>query len=486
MCKFMILLGMMISHIACAQQEPIAKEQLYPYLDREGQFGYVDENLQMRIQPQYKTASLFTEQGFAVITDSLDRKGVIDKNNKVIITADYDAIQLYALNNATIAEVYRYYYTRWRFWEWEFLPGFSFMGSGDDGRLFDTKVKRLKKTVFVLGDKPKKVKSERLTDKGYVNKYFNIKTLDSNQILIDGSLYTIGVNGERLMASNIKDPITKYSFAQEKDKHLYIIDHKGKRINEKAYTLLDSITFKVEGVPVGKHLARDYAPIASAYQNTEGLVFIYPDFSKPLPQHIHDNRHPDDPSVEELIRGLWMLASVPDSDYFIFMSFRDGKRFFRFLDTQGNWHKTIPSHIPFTVVLPSGNIIWPAREHYILPLQVPEGWKIDRITALKEDSLYHITLQRDKEVRQGVWDFNKKQWLITPDYYEVYLMDNTRCWRFHSEYGGLWGVMDHNGTVLIEPTYSTLRSDGWVTQKESGKYISFYLHPQTLEELREK
>src|SRR5690606_3789723 len=94
--KFMVLLLTMITSSACAQHKPQImdrlQETLYPYRDKEGRFGYADKNLQIHIEPQYKTASLFTEQGFAMVTNSLNKTGVIDKNNRVVIPLDYDRI----------------------------------------------------------------------------------------------------------------------------------------------------------------------------------------------------------------------------------------------------------------------------------------------------------------------------------------------------------------------------------------------------------
>jgi len=486
----MVLVCAMLTGSACVQTgspvDVIPHQPLYPYRDKSGKFGYADENLHIKIKPQYKHASLFTEQGFAVVTDSLDKKGVIDQNNKMIITPDYDAIQLHALENFTIAGVHKSYYTRWRFWEWKFLPGFNLMGGGNDNRLFDTKVKRLKKILFILGDKPRKVQSERLTDRGYTEKYFNISTLDSNQVLIDHRLYNIDRKGAQFLTGGIMGTLTKHTFAQRKGQHLYIMDRNGKQVKEKEYTLLDSIGFKVEDLPVVRHLTREYAPVASAYRNEEGLVFIYPDFSKALPHLIRENMHPGDPTAEELIRGLWSLASVPESDYFMFMSFRDEKYFFRFLDTQGNWHQNLPPGIHFAVTQGMGDILWPEKEYYIPENQVPEGWKIDRISGLSDSALYHVTLRQDKAVRQGIWDFEQQHWLIAPEYYEVYPMDNPRYWRYQLKKDGLWGLMDYKGTVLIKPSYYYLNPDGWVSQQENDEVISFYLHPQTLEEFRGK
>lgn len=490
MTKFTVFVCAMLIGSASAQTgSPIdvtSQGALYPYRDKSGKFGYADENLHIKIAPQYKHASLFTGQGFAVVTDSLNREGVINQNNSVILAPEYDDIHLHALEDFTIAEVHKSYDTRWRFWDWKFLPGFNLMGGGNDNRLFDAKVKRIAKTVFVLGDKPRKVQGERLTDKGYAEKYFNISTLDSNQVLIDHKLYNIDVKDAHSVSDDIIEPLTEHTFAQQKGQRLYIVDRNGKKADKKGYTLLDSIVFKVEDVPVAKRLTREYAPIASAYRNDDGLIFIYPDFSKPLPWLIHDNMHAGDPSAEELIRGLWMLASVPGSDYFLFMSYRGGEHFFRFLDTQGNWHQTLPPDIPFTVTERPGNILWPEKEYYIPESRVPKGWKIDRISGLSDSSMYHVTLLQDKAVRQGIWDFGKQEWLIAPEYYEVYPMDNPLYWRYHAEHDGLWGLMDNHGKTLIKPTYYYLNPDGWVSRQENDEVISFYLHLPTLTEFREK
>jgi len=488
----MVLLWTILTSSACARQEPLVTEMLhetlFPYRDQAGRFGYADENLQIQIEPQYKSASLFNEQGFAVVTDSLGRAGVIDKNNRVMIPAAYDNIHLFALKDFTLAEVRKTYYSRWRFWEWKFLPGFNLMGGGNDNRLFDTKVKRLKKTVFILGNENKKIRSERVTVSGYTKDYFDINTLDSNQVLIDGTLYDIGAKGARSIVGKIKEPLTEHTFAQQKGQRLYIIDRKGKKAAGNSYKLLDSIEFKVKDLPLMVYLTKDnYQSVASAYEGEEGHIFIYPDLSKPLPRFIHDNMHTADLTAEEILRGLQMIASVPGSDSFLFMSYHHGERFFWFLDIQGNWHQTLPSGIPFTVTLPSGDILWPAKEHYIPQDQIPDNWEIRRINQLSDGSLYHVTIRRDRTIRQGIWDFTNKQWLIVPKDYQVYQLGKShQQWRFQSEKDGLWGVMDNHGNVLIKPTYYSISPDGWVVQQENGKYISFYLDLPTRREFRKK
>lgn len=224
----------------------------------------------------------------------------------------------------------------------------------------------------------------------------------------------------------------------------------------------------------------------SAYQNAAGAYFIYPNLSKALPQIIHDNKFEEVPSTEEILRGLWLLASVPNSDYFLFMGYRDGKRYFSALDTQGSWHQTLPPDPLFTVVQNTGRILWPTQEHFIPDQQIPEGWMVQEIIQVRENSLYEIRIVKNQEERQGIWDNGLKQWLFAPEYYAIYPMNNKMYWRYQSEKNGLWGVKDTESKVLIEPTYHRLQPDGWVTKRHDEGSISFYLHPQTLVELREK
>ena len=67
MMKHMILLCIFFSSNACAQPKlsvnNTSSENLYPYRYKSGKFGYVNDSLQTRIEPQYDHAELFTEHG---------------------------------------------------------------------------------------------------------------------------------------------------------------------------------------------------------------------------------------------------------------------------------------------------------------------------------------------------------------------------------------------------------------------------------------
>lgn len=484
----MILFWTMFTGSAYAQQAVAVKQPLYPYLSKDGLFGFADEHLTLQIPPKYKAVSLFTRQGYSVVTDSLGKKGVIDIRKGMVLPITNESIQLFELDDFTLAAVSNAYYSRLRFWEWKFLPGFNLMGTGNDKRLFDTKVKRIKKTVFILGGKNQKVKSARITPSGYYMNNFNISILDNNQVLIDGALYKISSKGARLMTKGIQDTLAGHRFAQRRGNRLYILDRDGNPVGTKGYALLDSLEFIVNDLPHTVQLnSSGFQAICRAYKDEEGKVFIYPDFSKQLPRILSGKLPENDSRAEDVIRGIWRIAAIPGSDYFLFMHYQDGKRIFWFLDRQGNWHANLPSEVPFTVTLPSGDILWPQSDRFISDDQVPDQWEIRTISRLGESSGYRIAIGQGKTTRQGIWDIDKNQWLIRPKYYQVYpLGDNKRRWAFQPEKSGLWGIMDQQGEVLVKPVYYSITREGWVQLQENGRYISFYLDLKTLRPFREK
>src|SRR5690606_41216410 len=108
--KFMVLICMLFVCDAYGQHDLLGKDVLreagYPNRDKSGKFGYADDNLNIVIEPQYATATVFTKQGFAVITDSLKRKGVIERNNDSVVPTVYEYIRLSLLYHQTWGEAY--------------------------------------------------------------------------------------------------------------------------------------------------------------------------------------------------------------------------------------------------------------------------------------------------------------------------------------------------------------------------------------------
>ena len=493
--KYMAFLWTIIVSSTCGAQQPgrqaPSPEPLYPYLGKDGRYGYVEAGFRVGIPPQYRQAGPFNEQGYAVVVNDANRYGVINMANEAVIPLIYEHVSLTMLQDYTVAETQESYRAGYRFWDWHFLPGFNIIGGSGDRRLFDTKVTREKRTLWILGPKNRKIASKAETKPTSINAHFRITALENNRLWADGDLYAIGNRGARRIASHIKIPPRGFPYIQHRGDKLRVADHNGRPIDRRVFTPVDAATIKVGNVPVSVVLSPINLRKPSAYRDTDGNYYCYPDFGKPLPGAVQDTV-PDNirlSAKEILTKHLWMMASVPDSDYFVLMGFDDGTRFFLFLDTQGRWHQTLPSDIPFTVVEPSGNIIWPGIDHYIGSGQVPEGWSARTIRQLGDTPLHTVTLRKDKTQRQGVWNVDTQQWHIAPDHYYrvVPLGSGFGQWAFQPDNkDDLWGIIDADGVVKVPPRYRSISPDGYVQLPTGdGRNLSFYLHLPSLRELRE-
>ena len=485
-----------VSNVCGAQQpdrQASSSEPLYPYLGKDGRYGYVEAGFRVGIPPQYRQAGPFNEQGYAVVVNDANQYGVINTANEAVIPLIYEHVSLTTLEDYTVAETQESYSADYRFWDWRFLPGFNIIGGTGDKRLFDTKVTREKRTLWVLGPKNRKIASKAETKPTFGKAYFRIITLENNRLWVDGHLYAIGGRGARRLASHIKIPSGDFPFLQHLGNKLRVVDRNGKPIDRRVFTPVDSVSLKMNNstrtdisLTVKKNRQQ---PIL--YHDGHGNYYCYPDFGKPLPDTVQ-NTSPDEDGLSAqkvLQEQLWMMAPVPKGDYFVLMNFDDGTRFFRFLDTQGNMHRTLPTDIPFSVTVePTGSIIWPDVDHYIGSDQVPEGWSVHSICLLDNTPLHIVTLQKDKTQRQGVWNVDTQQWHIAPDHYSVApLGSDFEQWAFQPDNkDDLWGIIDARGDVKVPPRYRSISPDGYVRiQADDGHGLSFYLHLPSLRELRE-
>src|SRR5699024_7060751 len=143
-------------------------------------YGYADFDGNVVIEPQYKHADFFIN-GKAVIQTTDGQRKLIDSDNQEIhIPIKYDEVKIHTLGNQTILELVKTYSSRLRFWEWKFLPDFSFMGSSTRNRLIDTHVLREKRSLYWLEGK-RKISSKTIS-KPKGNSYFHIKIIDEYTI----------------------------------------------------------------------------------------------------------------------------------------------------------------------------------------------------------------------------------------------------------------------------------------------------------------
>ena len=494
----MAFLWTIISSNVCGAQQPggqgSSSESLYTYLGKDGRYGYVEAGFRVSIPPQYRQAGPFNAQGYAVVVNDANQYGVINTTNEAVVPLIYEHVSLTTLEDYTVAETQESYSADYRFWDWRFLPGFNIIGGNGDKRLFDTKVKREKRTLWVLGSQNRKITSKAETKPTSIDAYFRTIPLEKNRLWVDGNLYSIGNRGSRRLASHIKIPSGGFPYLQQLGDNVRVVDLSGKPIDRRIFAPVDSATLKMSNsmqtyisLTVKKNRQQ---PIL--YRDNSGNYYCYPDFGKPLPDTVQ-NDPPDEDGLSAqnvLQKQLWMMTPVPNSDYFVLMNFNDKRRFFRFLDTQGKMHRTLPKDIHFSVTVePTDFIIWPDIDHYISSDQIPLGWFAHSIRLLDNTPLHIVTLRKDKAQRQGVWNVDTQQWSIDPDHYSIApLGSNFELWAYQSKNkDSLWGIMDAHGNVKVSPRYRSVSPNGYVQfPSDDGRNLFFYLHLPSLYELREQ
>ena len=460
---------------------------LYPYLDSSGLYGYADSTGSLVIQPAYKEAGKFSDRGYAVVAIGSNKMGVIDQQNQVIIPFEYEQVHIYELDNYTVASLSKTYINKWRFWDWKFLPGLNLLGGGSrDNRLFDTRVKRKKQSVVILGSSVKQIMSRRVNGK-YSSSYFDVRALTDNRLLIEGVLYKIAAKGAKRLAQVKMIPERMDQFFNTYENKLYLLDSMGKRVDKDGFTRLSSIEFKINNNVHTLELGLERRnQIAKAYKNKHGQVFIFPDFEKALPLRLQDNLKDTALNAIDVLQQAYMLYPVPNQPYFFWMG-KDSSRqpFFKFLDTAGRWHNDLPDNNGFTVNRGDNSILWPRSEYYISKDDLPQGWHVSLIYPLWDEDLYEVRIRKDSISKEGIWNLKDKKWLIQPKYESVNRVED-HYWRFQKDKEGLWGVLDNQGKELIQPKYFFIDSEGWTQLKLKKGYATFYLHLPTLKEFRTK
>src|SRR5690554_2037562 len=463
-------------------------EKLYPYLGANDLYGYADSEGNILIKPQYSEANFFQNNTAIVRLEGEKEKLINPDNQQIPIPIEYDELRLHSFSQFTIIELIETYANRWRFWEWKFLPDFSFMGSSSRNRLFDTEVMREKRSLYWLeGDH--KIQSKK-GGKGNGETYFYLNSVGENKIQIDHNFYRIENQTIKRIVKNVKTGkgVNGGFFLQKKRNHFQIIDSTGRKLSTQKFNHQVEIELEVEGTPytlVSESHYPTYRKSANFYKDHKGHFYIYPDLSKKFPSEI--NRYPfqDSITAKEILKRAQTLVSIPDTDRFLLVH---GRKVFA-IDTAGNWQNPDENREQITVLTRSGNTVWPTASYELGDPVLPDGWKISSFRSLdKTKKWYKVHIRNEDQRLQGVWDTNTQTWIMSPIYYQLgYSMDHKRFLLFQSEKDGKWGFYNlENQQVHIPPTYNSVSGTGWVSLDDLGNRKRFYLDVETKREFREK
>lgn len=493
--KYLMTVLIVLSCCSCYGQtadymELDTKKELYPYLGVNDLYGYADIMGNVVIEPQYERAELFSN-GVAIVRKEEGMTQLIDTDNRVIsIPLKYDQLTLHPFSNYTLLESTYQYTNRWRFWEWKFLPDFSFLGSSTRNRLFDTAVQRERRTLYWL-EGQRELTSKKAT-KSKADAYFYLQPVtEENTLQIDDGFY----RAEDSRIKRIAKGVVAYKwleedhYLQKKGSTLRVIDSTGRQVMPHRFRPIMELPLEVEGqhFPLATELYEPtYYKSGDFYQDDKGNLHVYPDLKKTFPQHIHPYPFSDSIDATEILKRAQSFAPIAHSDRFL-LALDYGKRVF-VLDTAGNWHDPKESIGQITVVSPSGSILWPSYRDVLGTLPLSDGWRVSAIRAYgATQDLFKVSIRNEEQRLEGVWDRKAQHWVATPQYHQISSVIHRYPFvAFQVEKEGKWGFYDlERKQVHIPPTYDYADGRHWVALYSETNNL-FYLDIASKREFRER
>ncbi|MGG7438211.1 hypothetical protein ACQ7CU_09020 [Chryseobacterium arthrosphaerae] len=488
--KTIVLSGffMLNSIIACTQEKqdrPSAMKAIpaVPFLTRQNDFVYVDKtNLKSVINQKFKSASVFTPTGYAVVENEKGEYAVIDGTGKMVLDFSPSQIGLNVVNGLTFYKKDIEYDKKMPFWKWEW----NIMGSGISKEqtyhtieigIIESRQILLKEDIPYLED----------------NYALNFISVDEDHVFWNGALYRIKKNSLNKIENNIAELLENKRFIKPSGKSFSIYELNLKKAVhselEGSETL--SIQYGNEIIALNEVNKERYEPDVPKLlvdHNTRD-VYPFPQYEKVFPKKITKATA----SQIDFIKKTSLVYSVTNSPYFLLGVFNYDHEVWAYdwlyVDTEGKITDSIGTY-HFKVLDQLGNLVWPDRKMILPDQYIGKNWKFGKINAYEgmQDN-YLIRIEDEKQLRtMGLWNSSKKIWEIKPDYHDISVLDTEKqIYALQTEQDGPYMLFDNKTKKNIgSKAYQSINSDGWVNvQLPSGQTINYYIDIYSGKEYKE-
>ncbi|WHT72183.1 WG repeat-containing protein [Myroides odoratimimus] len=446
---------------------------IYPFVDEKGMYGYCNQDKQIVISQQYASGGLFTKSGYAVVRDKQGMYGVIDLENKEVLKCRYDRIELYEVGCFTVANIVQSYTVHSRFWQWKFLPNFNIMSTSSSFKpLWGTEVIREKVTVLALDTRQvldtKTVTKDKLYRSGTSIK---IKQIGSKLIQVGDDLYF--AKKDRLKRI-VKKVVSTYDnglrwVRKVNDDEVRVYNLKGKRV--KSYEVIPQpifpITYKGKEYKVSMQTAKSHLiakPTICRDTIGNGRYYVNYEFDMYIPVHLKVIDIKSERSIQDIWKNLLNIYPVVSKHFFIVevapISTESRVNEFYILTKHGVLKDCLDKPSDYSITSYYNEVLWPAKELLIDQKDIPQGFLLEKIRTISsiKEPLYFVSIKKDQVSRVGVWNVDLQEWLLSPIFYSLRLMDNIKYCVFQLEENGLYGILDiTTRTVVYEPIFTYVK-----------------------------
>ncbi|MDR6922128.1 hypothetical protein [Chryseobacterium sp. 2987] len=483
----------MLASVAACTQEKKDNSQLIPsktktinnvpFLTKQNDFIYVDKTSLKPVSNQkFRSASIFTSTGFAVVENEKNEYAVIDENGKTVLDFSAIPIGLNVVNGLTFYKKDIEYEKKMPAWKWDW----NILGGGIKKEQTYHKIEiGVVETKQILLDK----------DIPYLEDsyYLNFVSVDESHVFWNETLYEIKQGRLHKTEQNIAELLENKRFIKASNAtfSMYVLDqkkpiHSGLKGTE---TLL--MRFGKETIMLNEVNKERYNPEVPKLlaDNRNDEVYPFPQYEKAFPKEITKATA----SQIDFIKKTSLVYSITNSPYFLLGVFNYDHDIWAYdwlyIDTQGNVTDSIDTY-NFKVLDQVGNLVWPDRK-MILPNQFNnKNWKFGKINSYQGmNNLYLIRVEDEKQRRtMGLWNSHDKAWEIRPEYHAISVLDTEKqIYTLQKEENGLYTLYDNKNKKSIgSKSYTSINSDGQVSVKlNSGQTIYYYIDIASGKEYKE-
>lgn len=458
--------------------------KLYPFLHSDGLYGYVNEDMQWVIPPQYREVSLFSSTGYAVVRKHPDKRknvyGVINKQGSLVIPFAYRQIELKEVGDQTLIWTKKLYINRLRFWDWGgILFGDNFFSGAD---FLETKVYRSKIQLSTLETR-QKIRQKRSYELAIGTKVLPVDVLDSTHILQGDQLFDLNGGEPKRLASGIYGKTRQGDLLLSKGTTYRLINAQGHEISPIRYKKRKQLQIHL-GEKTILYPLKNIKKTSAIFLDTEGRQYLFPDLHHAFPQEVQPITT-DQLAMDTILNRTLLYPSTVDDGHFYFgwNYILNEKQIFE-LDRQGQWLRHGESKGMLYWLNHKDDIPISEFEHIVRPSDISQEWNVKTISHIQEQ-LYLILYQRQVkgtrvQQRMGVWDDQTRQWAWLPQHAEIQALDTVgNYWKYWGQYGDswAWGIYHlPSKRYVTEAKYWGIFPDGWVTLGSMYKeYARFWM-----------
>ncbi|WP_326983240.1 hypothetical protein VUJ46_01445 [Chryseobacterium sp. MYb264] len=467
--------------MACSQQDkyyiPALSSrpediQIVPFLTKENDFIYVNKlSLKPAFGHTFKTASIYTSTGFAVVTNKADEYAVINDTGKIVLDFSPKEINLNCVNGITFYKREIEYKKKMPVWKWDW----NIMGSGIQKKqtYHDIEVGILETgQVLIRKDLP------YLED----DVDLNMISIDEKHLFWNGSIYEMNKNRLNKSEQNIADMLNDKRYIKISDGNfsLYNLNQKKAVHSNLEGTEMLSVVYGKETITLTEVNKERYKPEVPKLleDRKSNNLYAFPLYEKPFPKEITKATA----SQIDFIRKTSLVYSMEGSPYFLLGVFNYDEAVWAYdwlyIDTNGVVFEQPEMTVHFKVLDQIGNLVWPDRKMIFPDILNTEKWKFGKISSYTGmEDLYIIAVENRKQERNmGLWNSRTQSWDIPPEYHHINVLDTEKqIYALQKNDDGLYRLYHLKDRKMIgEKGYDSVNSEGLVSVKNGSDLIVYY------------